>query len=62
MLAAAERASGHQPRAVATGSAVDHIRALYVQTPATLTGHAIGMVLVAGIFWAMAGDAGRPVS
>ncbi len=29
---------------------VDHIRALYVQTPATLTGNAIGMALMAAIF------------
>ena len=48
-----------QPKAAPGGSAVDHIRALYVQTPATLTGHAIGMVLVTGIFWAMAEAAGR---
>jgi signal transduction histidine kinase/CheY-like chemotaxis protein len=33
---------------------VDHIRALYVQTPATLTGNAIGMALMAGIFWNLA--------
>ncbi len=29
---------------------VDHIRALYVQTPATLAGNAIGMALIAAIF------------
>lgn len=29
----------------------DHIRALYVQTPATLTGNAIGMLLMGSIFW-----------
>jgi signal transduction histidine kinase/CheY-like chemotaxis protein len=29
---------------------VDHIRALYVQTPATLTGNAIGMALMTAIF------------
>jgi two-component system, sensor histidine kinase len=29
----------------------DHIRALYVQTPATLTGNAVGMALMVGIFW-----------
>ena len=29
---------------------VDHIRALYVQTPATLTGNAIGMALMVAIF------------
>ena len=33
---------------------VEHIRALYVQTPATLTGNAIGMLLMAGIFWSLA--------
>jgi two-component system, sensor histidine kinase len=32
---------------------VDQVRALYVQTPATLTGHALGMVLVVVIFWSM---------
>jgi two-component system, sensor histidine kinase len=32
----------------------DHIRALYVQTPATLTGNALGMALMASIFWAHA--------
>jgi signal transduction histidine kinase/CheY-like chemotaxis protein len=33
---------------------VDHIRALYVQTPATLTGNLFGMALIAGIFWPLA--------
>jgi signal transduction histidine kinase/CheY-like chemotaxis protein len=32
----------------------DHIRALYVQTPATLTGNAIGMALMAAIFGPLA--------
>ena len=32
----------------------DHIRALYVQTPATLTGNAIGMALMTAIFWPLA--------
>ena len=32
----------------------DHIRALYVQTPVTLSGHFIGMFLVAVIFWSLA--------
>lgn len=32
----------------------DHIRALYVQTPATLTGNAVGMALMAGIFGPLA--------
>lgn len=33
---------------------LDHIRALYVQTPATLTGNFIGMVLMAAIFGPLA--------
>ena len=33
---------------------IDHIRALYVQTPATLTGNMIGMLLMASIFWPLA--------
>lgn len=33
---------------------VDHIRALYVQTPATLTGNAIGISLMGTIFWPLA--------
>jgi signal transduction histidine kinase/CheY-like chemotaxis protein len=33
---------------------VDHIRALYVQTPATLSGNLIGMVLMAAIFGTLA--------
>jgi signal transduction histidine kinase/CheY-like chemotaxis protein len=33
---------------------VDHIRALYVQTPATLTGNLIGMALMAAIFGTLA--------
>jgi signal transduction histidine kinase/CheY-like chemotaxis protein len=32
-------------------SGIDHLLALYVQTPATLTGNLFGMVLVCGIFW-----------
>jgi len=35
-------------------ASADHIRALYVQTPATLTGNLIGMVLMASIFWSLA--------
>jgi two-component system, sensor histidine kinase len=35
---------------VGKSGAVDHIRALYVQTPATLTGNLVGMVLMAAIF------------
>ncbi len=37
---------------------VDQVRALYVQTPATLTGHALGMALVVLIFWSMAQQQG----
>ncbi len=33
---------------------IDHIRALYVQTPATLTGNAIGLVLITLIFGPLA--------
>ncbi len=33
---------------------IDHIRALYVQTPASLTGSFIGMVLIGTIFWPLA--------
>lgn len=33
---------------------IDHIRALYVQTPATLAGNFIGMALMASIFWNLA--------
>jgi two-component system, sensor histidine kinase len=36
------------------GSDADHIRALYVQTPASLTGNLIGMVLMTVIFWSLA--------
>ena len=36
------------------GDAVDHVRALYVQTPATLTGNLIGMLLLAQMFWPLA--------
>jgi signal transduction histidine kinase/CheY-like chemotaxis protein len=33
---------------------VDSIRALYVQTPASLAGNFIGMVLMASVFWSLA--------
>ncbi len=36
------------------GSSIDHIRALYVQAPASLTGNLIGMALVTAIFGALA--------
>jgi signal transduction histidine kinase len=38
------------PAAAGSDAAADHIRALYVQTPATLTGNAIGLLLMAMIF------------
>jgi two-component system, sensor histidine kinase len=41
------------PRAL-MGSDVDHMRALYVQTPATLTGYVLGMVVIAMLFWGLA--------
>ena len=37
-----------QPR---PNAGVDHLLALYVQTPATLTGNLFGMVLVAAFYW-----------
>ncbi len=37
-----------------TAGRVDHIRALYVQTPATLTGNLVGMVLMTAIFGPLA--------
>ncbi len=37
-----------------SGSEVDHIRALYVQTPASLTGNLIGMLLMAASFLPLA--------
>ena len=40
--------------APAAAGRVDHIRALYVQTPATLTGNFIGMVLMTAIFGPLA--------
>jgi two-component system, sensor histidine kinase len=38
------------PPAAGGDAAADHIRALYVQTPATLTGNGIGLLLMAMIF------------
>jgi signal transduction histidine kinase/CheY-like chemotaxis protein len=35
-------------------ASIDHLLALYVQTPATLTGNLFGMVLVGAIFWDLA--------
>jgi len=42
------------PTPVRQRSGVDHIRALYVQTPASLTGNGVGLVLMALIFWPLA--------
>jgi signal transduction histidine kinase/CheY-like chemotaxis protein len=45
------------PPAAGRGSArgdIDHVRALYVQTPASLTGNAVGLALVTAIFWSLA--------
>ena len=42
------------PEARPAQGRIDHIRALYVQTPATLAGNLIGMVLMASIFWTLA--------
>ena len=39
------------------GSGVDHLLALYVQTPATLTGNFFGMVLVGAFYWPLASPA-----
>ena len=48
-MAAASSTALLRPR-----SEIDHIRALYVQTPATLTGNFVGMLLMAAIFWPLA--------
>ena len=57
----AERASGTDAGTAAAAppparrrGEIDHIRALYVQTPATLAGNLIGMVLMASVFGALA--------
>ncbi|MCB1983451.1 MAG: hypothetical protein KDF63_16640, partial [Rhodoferax sp.] len=34
---------------------IDHLRALAVQTPASLAGNAIGLTLLGAIFWPLAG-------
>ena len=36
------------------GARIDHLMALYVQTPAVLTGNLFGMVLVMAIYWQLA--------
>ena len=41
-------------RRAGTESAVDHMRALYVQTPATLTGYVLSVVVVCSVFWDLA--------
>ena len=48
--------ASQQPLPRSRGDA-DHIRALYVQTPATLTGNGIGMALMVLIFWPLAPSA-----
>jgi len=40
------------------GTQINHLRALFQQTPATLTGNLIGIVLVLAIFWGLS-DAAR---
>ena len=55
--AAPPPADREQPPVEAADRSVDHIRALYVQTPASLTGNAIGLVLMADIFWPLAAPA-----
>jgi two-component system, sensor histidine kinase len=49
---AAEPVTGGAP--IRRRSGVDHIRALYVQTPASLTGNGVGIVLMSLIFWPLA--------
>ena len=34
---------------------VDHLRALFVQTPAVLAGNLVGVALTVAIFWPLAG-------
>ena len=48
-----------EPPAKAAGTArargdVDHLRALFVQTPATLIGYALGAAVITWLFWALA--------
>src|SRR5690349_16568764 len=52
--APASLASSLLPPRALMGSDVDHMRALYVQTPATLTGYVLGMVVIAMLFWGLA--------
>ncbi|CAD5372379.1 Hybrid sensor histidine kinase/response regulator [Rubrivivax sp. A210] len=40
--------------AATAGGDADQIRALYVQTPATLTGNGVGLALLGAIFWPLA--------
>ena len=53
-MPSAAAAPHYPPRTPRMRSDIDHIRALYVQTPATLTGNFIGMGLMAAIFWSLA--------
>jgi signal transduction histidine kinase/CheY-like chemotaxis protein len=50
----AEAAGSVSAAPIRQRSGVDHIRALYVQTPASLTGNGVGLVLMALIFWPLA--------
>jgi two-component system, sensor histidine kinase len=52
-----ELATMNMPAAQAGRAAsrhVEHVRALYVQTPATLTGNAVGLLLMVAIYWPLA--------
>ena len=57
---AARRGAVPAPDAIAAGlpqrphAGVDHLLALYVQTPATLTGSLFGIVLVSVFYWPLA--------
>ena len=51
---AAPAAAGGRLAALSNSSDADHIRALYVQTPTTLTGNAVGLALLGAIFWQLA--------
>ena len=53
VLPAAAPSQATAPRGSAD-SAVDHMRALYVQTPATLIGYLLGLAVVYGVFWDLA--------
>ncbi len=54
-LRSAAQAPGSNPARV--HASVDSIRSLYVQTPASLTGNLVGMLLMGSIFWSLAAPA-----